>query len=71
MLLFCYLYVIVFQMFCQKEKNFLNKIVLTKYKQKICNTKEERKKNENDSLCSFYKTIKCNNNVNDLNKNLF
>ena len=21
--------------------------------------------NENDSLCSFYKTIKCNNNMND------
>ena len=39
MLLFCY-NAIGFRMFCQKEKNF----VLTKCKQKICNTKEERKK---------------------------
>ena len=49
------LYAICFQMFCQNEKDF----VLTKCKQKICNTKEETKKN---SLCYFYKTIKCNNN---------
>ena len=43
MLLFCY-NAIGFRMFCQKEKNF----VLTKCKQKICNTKEEKKKNENN-----------------------
>ena len=36
----------------------------------ISNTKKETKKKENNSSCSFYKTIKCNNNVNDSNKNV-
>ena len=40
-----HIYAIGFRMFCQKEKNF----VLTKCKQKICNT-EETKKNENVSI---------------------
>ena len=35
-----YIYAIGFRMFYQKEKNF----VLTKCKQKICNTKEKREK---------------------------
>ena len=48
-----------------KEKIFVS----TKCKQNISNTKEETEK-ENNSSCSFYKTIKWNNNVNDSNKNV-
>ena len=33
-------------------------------------TQRRRPKKENNSSCSFYKTIKCNNNVNDSNKNV-
>ena len=29
-----------------------------------------RPKKENNSSCSFHKTIKCNNNINDSNKNV-
>ena len=50
-------------MFCQKERNF----VLTKFKQKISNTKEETKKMK---TTPFVLSIKFNNNVNDLNKNV-
>ena len=63
------LYAIGFRMFLLKRKEIcLNK---NNVKQKICNTKEggDKKKTKNSS-CSVYKTIKCNINVNDSNKNV-
>ena len=64
----CFVYIytpMVFECFVKKKKIFDS----TKCKQNISNTKKETKK-ENNSLCSFYKTIKCTNNVNDSNKNV-
>ena len=48
---------------------FSKTFVSTKCKQNI-RTQRKRPKKEMNSSCSFYKTIKCNINVNDSNKNV-
>ena len=65
MLLFVIYTPLVFECFVKKKRLLSQQNV-----NKTSVTQRKRPKKENNSSCSFYKTIKCNNNVNDSNKNV-